>query len=57
MLSFDESEITAKFSKNVIRLYPENSGIYKKIQNSLDSGEILFHSYALPNDRKLKVLL
>lgn len=49
----------AKISKieSIIPLVASNSDAYRKMQNSLQSCNIPFHSFSFPADRKLKVLL
>ncbi len=54
---FTQDQLTAKFSQNNIKLQAADSNIFRSVQTIMGSANILFHTFSLPAERQLKVLL
>lgn len=57
MTKFNKHELIAKFSNNSLYLQTANSDTFREAQRTLTNLQITFHTFSLPSERQLKVLL
>lgn len=57
MPSFTQDKLTAKFSQNNIKLQAVDTTTFRSVQAVLENANIPFHTFSLPAERQLKVLL
>lgn len=57
MAKFTKHELIAKFTNNSLHLLATNSDTFREAQRTLSDLQITFHTFSLPSERQLKVLL
>jgi len=57
MPSYTHDKLTAKFSRNNIKLQTADTTTFRSAQAVMENANIPFHTFALPAERQLKVLL
>jgi len=57
MPSYTHDKLTAKFSQNNIKLQAADTTTFRSVQAVMENANIPFHTFALPAERQLKVLL
>lgn len=57
MPKFNSDQITAKFTNNYFHLQSSNIEVFRCIQRFLSGNKISYHTFSLPSERKLKIVL
>lgn len=57
MPKFNTDQLVATYTNNTILLQAANIEVFRAIQNFMTVNKIPFHSFSLPSERKIKILL
>lgn len=57
MPKFNSEQLTAKFNNNCFHLQSANIEVFRVIQRFLSGNKISYHTFSLPSERKLKIVL